>query len=87
VIELDLRKFRIANGDFPTMVSTAQAALASTRLSKERVMRLRPDNPELARMLLIAEGMTVPKPTGFVFNGSLLLRRSRGRGQDAFCGT
>jgi hypothetical protein len=70
-IEQDFQKFRSTKGDFPTMVSTALAALASSRLSKERVMLLRPNNPELARMLLIAEGMTVPKPTGFVPNGSL----------------
>jgi hypothetical protein len=69
-IEQDHQKFRSAKGDFPTTVSTAQAALASTRLSKERVMLLRPDNPDVARFL-IAEGMTVPKPTGFVPNGSL----------------
>jgi hypothetical protein len=71
VIEQDLQKFRSTKGDFPTMVSTAQAALASSRLSKERVILLRRNNPELARMLFIAEGMTVPKPTGFVPSGSL----------------
>jgi hypothetical protein len=71
VIDADHERFVAAKGDYPTMVAQAQAKKAPSRLSAERVLGLRPDNPELEKLLVIATGMSVPKPKDFVPNGTL----------------
>ena len=70
-VESDTRCLRAAQLDFVTMVRRRLKTLAPNRLSKERVNRLRADNPEKTLMFDLAEGMRVPLPEGFTPNGLL----------------
>ena len=70
-VESDTRCLRAAQLDFITMVRRRLKTLSSNRLSKERVTRLRTDNPERTLMFDLAEGMRVPLPEGFTPNGLL----------------
>ena len=55
--------------DFQSMVQLRLKILAKDRLSQARVASLSPDNPELALMADLAEGMRVAIPVGFAPNG------------------
>ena len=70
-VDSDVRCLRAAQLDFITMVRRRLKSLAGNRLSKERVDRLRTDNPERTLLYDLAEGMRVPLPDGFVPNGLL----------------
>ena len=73
LVDSDLRLFRASQLDFNKMVKRRLTKLGDNRLSRLRVSRLREDNPELERLLDIAQGMRVPLPIGFLPNakGSL----------------
>jgi hypothetical protein len=66
----DLALFMELGMDIKVMVATRLAALKQERLNPQRVESLRAENPERERLLGLYEGMVVPKPEGFVFNGA-----------------
>ena len=70
-IQSDVACLRAAQLDFETMVRRRLQILSPDRLSKERVEKLRPDNPERRLMFDLVVGMKVFRPAGFVANGSL----------------
>ena len=65
----DVRCLRAAQLDFRSMVQRRLKILSKDRLSRTSVTSLSPDNPELERMLDLAEGMRVALPEGFTPNG------------------
>ena len=65
----DVRCLRAAQLDFRSMVQRRLKILSKDRLSRTSVASLSPDNPELERMLDLAEGMRVALPEGFTPNG------------------
>ena len=67
----DIRCLRAAQLDFQVMVRRRLKQLSPGRLNAERVSRLRSDNPEIALMRDLAEGMRVHLPEGFTTNGTL----------------
>lgn len=69
LVDSDLRLFQASQLDFTQMVRRRLKQLGGERLSKERVERLRQDNPERYRLFDIANGMRVPLPPGFTSNG------------------
>ena len=70
-LQSDVACLKAAQLDFETMVRRRLKILSPDRLSKERVEKLRPDNPERRLMFDLVVGMKVFRPTGFVANGSL----------------
>ena len=68
-IESDVRCLRAAQLDFQKMVERRFKILSCDRLSARRVASLSPENPELALMTDLVDGMRVPIPEGFVPNG------------------
>jgi hypothetical protein len=60
-----------ARGDLQAMVRQRLAELNPGRLNSERVARRRPDNPELALLNDLTEGMRVHLPEGFATNGMM----------------
>ena len=70
-IQSDVACLRAAQLDFETMVRRRLQILSPDRLSKERVVKLRPDNPEHRLMFDLVVGMKVFRPAGFVANRSL----------------
>ena len=65
----DIRCLRAAQLDFRSMVERRLKILSKDRLSHASVARLSPDNPELALMTDLVDGMRVAIPQGFVPNG------------------
>ena len=65
----DVRCLRAAQLDFRSMVERRLKILSKARLSRRRVTSLSPDNPELALMEDLADGMRVATPEGFAPNG------------------
>ena len=68
-VESDMSCLRSAQLDFRKMVERRLKVLSKNRLSRTSVASLSPDNPELALMADLAEGMRVAIPEGFVPNG------------------
>jgi hypothetical protein len=68
-VDNDLRLLKEADWDFIVAARRKLELLADDRLSFERVMALRADNPEIEKLLALAEGMLVPLPTNFIPNG------------------
>jgi hypothetical protein len=69
-LDSDLRLFKASNRDFDRMVSRRLKQLRPHRFSKERITAvISSDNPELPRLLDLADGMQVPLPIGFRPNG------------------
>jgi hypothetical protein len=69
-LDSDMRLFQASNRDFDRMVARRLKLLHNTRFNRERVAAvISPENPELARLLDLADGMQVPLPTGFRPNG------------------
>jgi hypothetical protein len=56
-IASDLRMLKEADWDFIVMARHKLKLLADDRLSVERVLALRADNPEIEKLLALAEGM------------------------------
>ena len=65
-----MRKFRAAGLDFKVMVKRQLSVNAARRLSRERVDRLLPDNPEREKLYDLSDGMVIPHSTTFVPNAS-----------------
>ena len=65
-----MRKFRGAGLDFKVMVKRQLSVNAAKRLSRERVDRLLPDNPERGKLYDLSEGMVIPHSTTFIPNAS-----------------
>ena len=65
-----VRLLEEAGGDYTLMASRQLDLLRPRRLNMDRIRRLSPSNPERDRLCVLAEGMEVPLPTGFVSNGS-----------------
>ena len=65
----DVRCLRAAQLDFRSMVERRLKILSKDRLSRKSVTTLSPDNPEIALMEDLADGMRVAIPEGFVPNG------------------
>ena len=63
-----MRKFRAAGLDFKTMVRRQISTNAANRLSKERVDKLLPNNPEKNKLYNLANGMVIPHCPFFVPN-------------------
>ena len=64
----DMKKFRAAGLDFKIMVKRQLSLNARNRLSKERVDRLLPNNPEREKLLDLSDGMVIPHCPSFVPN-------------------
>ena len=73
VFESNLRCFRAAQLDFEVMVRRRLRSLKETRLNPTRINLLQSNNPERSLLLDLAEGMRVPRPTGFIPNGKSTL--------------
>ena len=69
-VESDVRCLRAAQLDFRSMVERRLKILSKDRLSHTSVRSLSPDNPELALMTDLVDGMRVAIPEGFVPNGN-----------------
>lgn len=67
----DVQCLAAAQGDFEVMVRERLEKLSPGRLNTERVLRLRPDNPELGLMHDLVGGMRVHLPDGFKTNGMM----------------
>ena len=74
LLEADLQLFEECGLDLTEMARRRLAALKGNRLNRERVARLREDNPERERLEGLCVGMQVPKPDGFVPNGKTSTR-------------
>ena len=66
----DMRKFRSAGLDFRVMVKRQIKVNAANRLSKDRVNRLHPDNPERNKLHDLSDGMIIPHCPSFVPNAT-----------------
>jgi len=64
------RLFEAAGSCYETMAARRLEELRPRRLNADRVGGLSPGNPEIPRLLVLAEGMVVPLPSGFTPNGS-----------------
>lgn len=64
----DMKKFCAAGLDFKVMVRRQISLNAANRLSKDRVDRLHPNNPEKSKLYDLANGMVVPHCPSFVPN-------------------
>ena len=69
-VESDVRCLQAAQLDFHRMVSRRLKILSKDRLSHASVASLSPDNPELALMIDLVDGMRVALPENFVPNGN-----------------
>jgi hypothetical protein len=67
----DMRCLEAAQGDFEAMVRQRLAELTPGRLNADRVSRLHPDNPEVALLSELVEGMRFHLPEGFTTNGMM----------------
>jgi hypothetical protein len=67
----DVWCLEVAGGDFEAMVRQRLSELAPGRLNADRVSRLRHDNPEIALLSELVEGMRVHLPEGFATNGMM----------------
>ena len=70
--EGELRTF---GGDFDAMVQSRLVTLRPGRLNAERVLALHPTNPEISRLLDLADGIEVATPPGFYPNGDRAAER------------
>jgi hypothetical protein len=61
----DEELFRLVNGNLREMVKVRQGELSEDRLSVERAMELRDENPDKERMIDLAKGLRVPRPETF----------------------
>ena len=61
----DEKLFKSVNGNLREMVKVRQDELSADRLSEERAMRLRDENPDKERILDLAKGLRVPHPIHF----------------------
>ena len=68
-LESDASCLRAAQLDFVAMVRRRLKILSPNRLNRQRVSRLRPDNPEIPLLYELVIGMHVPLPEGFTPNG------------------
>ena len=64
-VQSDVSFLRSQMLDFKSMVRRRLLQLSHDRLSKERVGRLRADNPERVLMFELVDGMKVHRPEGF----------------------
>ena len=64
----DMKKFLEAGLDFKVMVQQQIAVNAASRLSKDRVDRLHPNNPERNKLHDLSDGMIIPHCPSFVPN-------------------
>lgn len=64
----DMNKFRAAGLDFKVMVKRQISLNAENRLSKERIDKLLPDNPEKDKLYDLSNGMVIPQCPSFVPN-------------------
>ena len=69
-VQSDVSFLRSQMLDFKSMVRRRLLQLSHDRLSKERVGRLRADNPERVLMFELVDGMKVHRPEGFTPNGA-----------------
>jgi hypothetical protein len=67
-IATDELMLQMAGGDLVELARGSLDKLAGDRLSAARIRGLRPDNPEINRLLDLAAGMQVPVPEGFAPN-------------------
>jgi hypothetical protein len=74
-VEADERELRVFGGDFDAMVQSRRDQLQPSRLNAERISQLTEGNPEIPRLLDLAEGMEVVTPPGFYPNGGLAEER------------
>jgi hypothetical protein len=64
----DMNKFRAAGLDFKVMVKRQISLNAANRLSKERIDKLLPNNPEKDKLYDLSNGMVIPQCPSFVPN-------------------
>ena len=62
---------RANEGDFMKMAAGRLAEIHPSRMNHDRIARLSPDNPEIAKLQVLAEGMPVDTPEGFYPNGRI----------------
>jgi hypothetical protein len=74
LIDADRVLFEQAGCDIKVMAANRLNALKSDRLHPKRVESLRADKPERDRLLGLCDGMSVPKPEGFIPNGATSTR-------------
>ena len=64
----DMKNFRAAGLDFKVMVKRQLSLNATNRLSKERVDKLLPNDPEREKLFDLSNGMVIPHCPSFVPN-------------------
>ena len=70
-VRADLARFKAAGRDLEKLARRRLSELSPTRMSKEGVARLSADNPEIALLLKLCEGVEIITPTGFEPNGKM----------------
>ena len=69
-LDADLQLFRASGSNFDRMVADRLHSIQPYRFSRDRIETvISKDNPELRRLLDLADGMQVPLPSGFRPNG------------------
>lgn len=76
-VDSDMRKFLAAGLDFKIMVKRQLSVNAAKRLSRERVDRLLPDNPEIEKLYDLPDEIDIPHRTTFIPNASSITTQPR----------
>jgi hypothetical protein len=71
LIDSDVKCLQAAQLNFVTMIRRRHIQISKGRLNRDRISRLRHDNPEIRLLLDLADGMRVHLPTGFTPNGAM----------------